>query len=67
MAGLARVAARTGPDPPVTAFLGADPGATKQSSTMRMMVGLATPDGDAVRIAESPVSLGAPVLRRAES
>jgi len=40
------------------------PNGAGKTSTMRMLVGLSRPDAGAVRIAERPVSLGAPVLRR---
>jgi ABC-2 type transport system ATP-binding protein len=40
------------------------PNGAGKTSTMRMLVGLSTPDTGAARIAELPVSLGAPVLRR---
>jgi ABC-2 type transport system ATP-binding protein len=46
----------------VCALLG--PNGAGKTSTMRMLVGLATPDAGTVRIAERPMSLGAPVLRR---
>jgi ABC-type multidrug transport system ATPase subunit len=46
----------------ICALLG--PNGAGKTSTMRMVVGLTTPDTGAVRIAETPVSLGAPVLRR---
>jgi ABC-2 type transport system ATP-binding protein len=46
----------------ICALLG--PNGAGKTSTMRMAVGLATPDAGTVRIAETPVSLGAPVLRR---
>jgi ABC-type multidrug transport system ATPase subunit len=46
----------------ICALLG--PNGAGKTSTLRMVVGLSTPDAGAVRIAETPVSLGAPVLRR---
>jgi ABC-2 type transport system ATP-binding protein len=46
----------------ICALLG--PNGAGKTSTMRMLVGLATPDAGAVRIAERPVSLGAPILQR---
>jgi ABC-type multidrug transport system ATPase subunit len=46
----------------ICALLG--PNGAGKTSTMRMLVGLAKPDAGAARIAEMPVSLGAPVLRR---
>ena len=46
----------------ICALLG--PNGAGKTSTMRMLVGLARPDTGAVRIAGTPVSLGAPVLRR---
>jgi ABC-type multidrug transport system ATPase subunit len=46
----------------ICALLG--PNGAGKTSTMRMVVGLTTPDAGTVRIAETPVSLGAPVLRR---
>src|SRR4051794_13605529 len=46
----------------ICALLG--PNGAGKTSTMRMLVGLARPDAGSVRIAEQPVSLGAPVLRQ---
>jgi ABC-type multidrug transport system ATPase subunit len=46
----------------ICALLG--PNGAGKTSTMRMLVGLSTPDNGVARIAELPVSLGAPVLRR---
>ncbi|GIF47275.1 ABC-type multidrug transport system ATPase subunit [Asanoa ferruginea] len=46
----------------ICALLG--PNGAGKTSTMRMLVGLSTPDGGGVRIAGDPVGLGAPVLRR---
>ncbi|WP_189330007.1 ABC transporter ATP-binding protein [Actinoplanes ianthinogenes] len=46
----------------VCALLG--PNGAGKTSTMRMLVGLTTPDTGTVRIAQSPVALGAEVLRR---
>jgi ABC-2 type transport system ATP-binding protein len=46
----------------ICALLG--PNGAGKTSTMRMAVGLSIPDAGTVRIAEAPVSLGAPVLRR---
>ena len=46
----------------ICALLG--PNGAGKTSTMRMLVGLSRPDTGAVRIADVPVRLGAPVLRR---
>jgi ABC-type multidrug transport system ATPase subunit len=46
----------------VCALLG--PNGAGKTTTMRMLIGLATPDAGSVRIAQTPVSLGSPVLRR---
>ena len=46
----------------ICALLG--PNGAGKTSTMRMLVGLATPDTGAVHVAGLPVSLGAPVLQR---
>jgi ABC-type multidrug transport system ATPase subunit len=46
----------------ICALLG--PNGAGKTSTMRMLVGLSTPDIGVARIADTPVSLGAPVLRR---
>jgi ABC-type multidrug transport system ATPase subunit len=47
----------------ICALLG--PNGAGKTSTMRMLVGLSTPDTGGARIAGEPVGLGAPVLRRA--
>jgi ABC-type multidrug transport system ATPase subunit len=46
----------------ICALLG--PNGAGKTSTMRMLVGLSTPDAGAVRIAGQPISLAAPVLGR---
>jgi ABC-type multidrug transport system ATPase subunit len=46
----------------VCALLG--PNGAGKTSTMRMLVGLSTPDTGTARIAGEPVGLGAPILRR---
>jgi ABC-type multidrug transport system ATPase subunit len=46
----------------ICALLG--PNGAGKTSTMRMLVGLSTPDTGTAHIAGDPVSLGAPVLRR---
>ncbi|GIL31079.1 ABC transporter ATP-binding protein [Actinocatenispora comari] len=46
----------------VCALLG--PNGAGKTSTMRMLLGLSTPDGGRVRLLGEPVGLGAPVLRR---
>jgi ABC-2 type transport system ATP-binding protein len=46
----------------VCALLG--PNGAGKTSTMRMLVGLSTPDSGTARVAGEPVSLGAPVLHR---
>jgi ABC-2 type transport system ATP-binding protein len=46
----------------VSALLG--PNGAGKTSTMRMLVGLTTPDAGTVLIDQHPVSLGAPVLHR---
>ncbi|MFC4148711.1 ABC transporter ATP-binding protein [Micromonospora mangrovi] len=40
------------------------PNGAGKTTTMRMLVGLTAPDGGTVRIADTPVHLGAPVLHR---
>jgi ABC-type proline/glycine betaine transport system ATPase subunit len=40
------------------------PNGAGKITSIRMLVGLSTPDGGTVRIAETPMTLGAPVLRR---
>jgi ABC-2 type transport system ATP-binding protein len=46
----------------ICALLG--PNGAGKTSTMRMLVGLSSPDGGTARIAGTPVTLGAPVLHR---
>ncbi|BCJ26808.1 ABC transporter ATP-binding protein [Actinocatenispora sera] len=46
----------------VCALLG--PNGAGKTSTMRMLLGLSTPDGGRARLLGEPVALGAPVLRR---